>query len=444
MIGIRCMLKCALKSSTNEEDIIMNPKNLIAITMLLGLTGCGTESDSNERRVSITPVAPAAPDGMVRTWQRPLVAIAMNNTSVIKDTTSDVCLSGNINTVETTHFIVGFDPASAIYKTEELEEAASMMQVGFNELLKHTNLDAEIDLNINTENKWVGCYDDTEAGTATGEIGQFTFSPATLNPLNPDFTDTYALVKHELFHVVQHALVGEAADSAYDHLPHWYLEASADLFAGKNIDVNSYLLTDFITDTDITPMAVTTSAIDLAIRESDEGAAYAEQLDNMYHASLEYLATEGMTVEHILDVTKNSYNDGFDSAMLAIESELTLPATTAELRDDTSVYNEYIVNGWITSNEQTGSYTDDFLRVEITELKFKTLMLRDAATAAVNQAQDSYVTQSNIANGTYLIFAHAASGRIYGPLQHQITGGIVGDLDFTGIEACTACNFIGE
>jgi hypothetical protein len=448
---------------------------ILALSIAFALTGCGNnDSDSSKPQHPAeptlptpaeptlptpveptlpTPVEPTLPDStLVTPWTLTMVESTMNSVTVIdgSNTITDCDFfkdngdQGNTDssiTVETTDFIVAYDGDNINKNITDLKNAARLIQTGLDELIEHTGLSKADDLHITAGHKWIGCFNDDPNSKFKGSAfdRKFRFAPdaGSLDPSNAGFTDSYELTKHELFHVIEKELL---VDSVNQPIPKWFSEAAAELFAGKKRHATSYLLENYTLDTRSTPMALYTYAQEIAMADATDDK-YKNSLYKMYFASLEYLMTQGLTTDRLIQLIRDSSmtdslaakGTGFDLAMAALEPSLSLPTTYENLRDNTTDYNTHIVEEWLTVGENKAAYTDD-----ISDDVFAIFVMKSAddeepiAMGHVNATQDRYVINGEIPNDTYIILAMSAQDKLYGPINKTITDGKLGDLDFSG------------
>ncbi len=402
-----------------------------------------TDSDSDTTTDSGWTITP---------WSVTDVASKMAAVSIINTytDTNDLCETGSNHTVvETEDFAVTFGDEVSNYSVTELETTARIIQVALDELIEQTGLSKSDDLNISSSDKWTGCYNDSTTGDGEGKIRRFIFSPASIDSSSDDFENGYILAKHELFHVIQAALLNE--NEIYNHIPRWFQESSAELFAGRDAsELNPLTITDFMADSGVTPYYITSCSTDIGYTvcpsDSDTTSTiYESDMYNMYQVSLEYLISKGLTKDLLLQLIRDSYSDSsdgvsfpqFNSAMSTLETSLDLPVTFSDLRDNVSDYTTYIISG-LMENAYSSSYADDIDDV-VKDLIIMSSSEDDVEVKGrVNDSQDTYTLASPLSDGTYKIYAITQeTDEVYGPVTQSVTSGALGPISFSGIGLCT-------
>ncbi len=422
----------------------MTKLSLLTIGVALALTGCGGGGSASADSDGDSYVGSNESSAVIASWSTSAVATKMDAVTYdyvdSSSSTTDICSNGsNYSMVTTQDFTVGFDSDATNYNSEDLIAAAQMMQVALNELRLRTGL-TDDDLSIDTSSddtsdKWVGCYSDTQDGTGEASVRKFVFSPATLDSSSDDFTDSYRLAKHELFHVIQSELLNET--EVYNSLPYWFQEASAEMFAGKSAKyATTFLLEGYANNTGMTPYGITSYA--MANNTEYMPTMYQYDEYNMYLKSLEYLFARGMTVDQLITLTKESYDKNesrstFDSAMSSLESELNLPVAFSSLQSNTSDYIEYVLDNWAQDYEQINTYTDD-IDDDAYEIIIADADLNVISKGQVSQGQSYYALANGIDDGSYSAYMTTENDVTYGPVAVTVTDGVVGALDFSGAE----------
>ncbi|KII79886.1 hypothetical protein [Vibrio renipiscarius] len=424
----------------------MKSKNLAALGILLTLVGCGGgDSDSkpsgdnggNEGGNGGEPTPPAT--NLITSWPMSKVIAEIAATNVTQTVDSNVCSNDNNHkkpTVETANFIV-----STMNGTQDdVIKAAKITQASFNELLVHTKL-TPAELNLSANSKWTACFSNKNIGTdnsqGTGYPDRFDFAPSTLDVTHPDFTDTSILTKHELFHTIQAELLGDS--EPYDHLPRWFQEGSAELFAGRHIRITSHKHDEFAIDADRTPLSIETYNDELAVMsEPLIKAAYEDHMYNLYHDNVNYLVAQGLSVKDTLTLIRDSSGQQFDTAIGAVEQKLNLPTPYIELRDDVNSYRNNVIDT-LHKQEITAAYIDD-IQANVSQIIITSKGKEDTvATGSVNRAQNQYAINGRIADGNYDAYASVKLGEnddiMYGPIDVTVKNNVLGSLDFTGAPA---------
>jgi hypothetical protein len=353
---------------------------------------------------------------------------------------NELCDGTGKAAIETKDFIVGFDSNNSRYELQELEKAARLTQVALDELVAHTGLHKERDFNISSTDKWVACYKDNASGHGSAFDRRFEFSPKSVDTESKDFSDSYTLAKHELFHVIQNSLLPNPASGSnqYTQYPRWFSEGSAEFFAGKTQLISSATLDSFIVDTKTTPFSINNYDEEQEIEKTTSGR-YKNDMYKMYLTSFNYLVKHGLSFEHIVRLTESSSEvAAFDQAMSVIENELSLPVSLRQLRDDTSAYQEHIVKGWLTEGTTGNAYVDNIqddakLLFVVTKLDETTVV-----EGSVSASQDSYTFDAPIPNGTHALYMETANRDIYGPQEITVTDGSLGSVDFSDVAVCTS------
>ncbi len=437
----------------------MNKYTLLAMAMAGVLTGCGGGStDSTKKHYDPSTNQPTSDDhSLIKAWPISEVADKVTKQVITQTSPQDLCGTDRTDLViETADFRATFGEKSTRFNSQELEQAARLTQVALEELLAHTGLSKTNDLGIADTTKWTICYNDNQSGNGTGFARKFEFSPKTLSPANAEFQDAYELAKHELFHVIQFALLNE--EQIYHHLPYWFQEASAELFAGKNTsELSPLTLKNFVADTNQSPYSVTTWNNEQTILKNSggtlvdgsyQGGKYGNQSYQIYLASLEYLFAKGMDKAQLLQLTKESYSStnvnsfvNFDASIARLENDLNLPTTYPNLKNKIADYSTHIIEEWMKSdNHYSAAYFDDI------EQPMKELYLysvdgkTEVAKAAINSAQDQYTFSGPLSDGKYQVYVGTVQDIIYGPLTHSVNNGELGDINFSGVAICSACN----
>lgn len=423
----------------------MHKFSLVALGLTLSLTGCGSDSESSSTSIKPNPAQPPLSNNsnaFVEPWVSSTVneAIAKVRLSNLPD--EDLCNTGSARkVVETADFKVSFGTEVTNYNNSELEKSARMMQVALDELIFLTGLNKSSDLKITSTDKWVGCYNDSKTGNGEGGIRKFTFSPKSLDITDNQVNDGYVLAKHEIFHTIQAALLNESV--LYHHIPRWFQESSAEIFAGKSSNITGNFVQGFMADSSKTPFSVQTYT-DENNTNSATSNKYRSEMYKLYMSSLEYLIAKGLTKDRLLTLTKNSYSalgDGssfaaFNSAMSTMENELSLPTTYSTLRTSTADYNTHVINDWMDKIAYNESYIDDIAPDATNILVMTSDDKTPITTGNINSVQDIYTLPKPISNGSYHIYIETSDDQIYGPLSKTVTNGKLGALNFSGIGVC--------
>lgn len=418
----------------------MYKKKLVALSVLLALVGCGgSDGDSNHSGGNngnggtggeITPPV----NSLITSWPMSKVKDEFQKTTVTEIGTSTIC-GGSHPAVETEHFIVS-SPNGTL---EEIKSAAKITQVSFDELLVHTKFTPE-ELNISTGNKWSACFSNENIGTdnydGTGYANSFEFKPGTIDVNNADFIETSILAKHELFHTIQAELLGDK--NPFEHLPRWFQEGSAELFAGRTIKSTSHKHDEFLLDTSRTPLSIITWNDEQELMSDvDIKNVYENHMYDLYHENVNYLVAKGLKVTDTLNLIQDSHGNAFDTAIGAVEEKLNLTTPYIELRDDKNSYRANVI-ATLNQQEVSGPFKDDIPMDALEVMIFQKGQLDiPHAKGTVNRAQNQYaLIGDSIANGNYDAYVTVddlhGGDLVYGPITISVKNGALGQLDFTG------------
>lgn len=427
-------------------------KSIVALTLSMMLIGCGDgDSEPNNKTdtnsgITNKPTPDNSPQlWSITPWKAEDVIAKMAKVDISNQYTETLNLCGvtNGHVIETKDLKVGFHKDNVTFNVNELKVAARMSQVALDEDISNTSLERVTNLNIDSSRKWIACYKDDKSlnGAALFPNG-FEFSPRTLDTNSADFMSSYALAKHELFHVIQYALLPKPAsgENQFTQYPRWFAEASAEFFAGKTELASPVMLVNFLMDVQETPFRVNNWQEEQIIHGGTSNR-YANSMYRMYFTSFKYLIEKGLLFEHLVRLTKASSNiAAFDAEMAVIENELSLPTTYAKLKSSTSEYTKHIMLDWLKVNTISGIYSDD-IADEVIGLFFS-INNEIKERAIVNTQKNLYTLSSSIADGSYKVYAVTINDDIYGPVDVTVHNGTLKAIDFIGTTICTSdlCN----
>ncbi|WP_114765644.1 hypothetical protein [Vibrio rhodolitus] len=418
----------------------MKGKNLVALGVVLALSGCGSDdggsnSSDNNGGGNGGGVTNPPSTSLIQHWPLSKVRSEIANVATTTGTSMMLC-DRNQEYIETDHFMVGFADDSTRFDKNELIQSAKITQAGFNELIAHSKLNPSSDLNITSGSKWVACYNDAKKGTGTGYANLFVFSPSTLDVNHSDFADSYILAKHELFHVFQYEKLNDSAQ--FFEMPRWFMEGSAEFFAGRPLKNTTHKMDDFISDTSLTPMGIETwqDEVDL-MQDSAIHTAYFNDMYDMYQNNVLFYVNSGMSFEQMFTVMENSIGYNFVNAMANLERELDIKTAYTDLKDDSTLYRNNVI-AQLNAKEISGSYIDD-VNLDVDQVLLMRKGTEDAvAKGSISRDQSKYAFLPNVPDGEYdgyvVAPVSADVDRIYGSILVTVKDGKIGNLDFTGVQ----------
>lgn len=409
-------------------------KSVLALTIAVVLVGCGTSDETKSTDTGNTNSGDKPTSNVGLSAEMAKVTLQDIGTISECGITSQAFSTADLN--------VAYDAGATQANIDDLKNAARLSQVALDELVSKSGLDKSTsELNITANNKWTVCFDDNKTGNGSGDVRKLVFSPK-------DFSDDgYILAKHELFHVFQSALVNN--EQAYMHLPFWFQEASAERFAGRNIDdVSATTLTRFVDVTNMTPLNILSWNNEQTVKTTHGNFDFG--LYDIYQKSLEYFVSHGLTDTKIIELTRASYRNGqdavlrpaFNDAMELVVFDTPLPATYNELRDDVNLFKQHVITDWLANAEYSATFSSVAGDVQIGKLMFESINSDLEFSGMVNSAQTSYAyNKGTLADGDYNIYAiNVADTAVYGPIQQTVTNGELGPIDFAGQSLCTNCD----
>lgn len=427
-------------------------KSIVALTLSMMLIGCGDgDSEPNNKTdtnsgITNKPTPDNSPQlWSITPWKAEDVIAKMAKVDISNQYTETLNLCGitNGHVIETKDLKVGFHKDNVTFNVNELKVAARMSQVALDEDISNTSLERVTDLNIDSSRKWIACYKDDKSlnGAALFPNG-FEFSPRTLDTNSADFMSSYTLAKHELFHVIQYALLPKptSGDNQFSQYPRWFSEASAEFFAGKTELALPAELVNFLADLQTTPFDINDWEEEMIIN-SEAINVYRNSMYRMYLTSFKYLIEKGLSFEHFVRLTTASSNiAAFDAEMAVIENELSLPTTYAKLKSSPSEYQKHIMVDWLKIDVISAYYSDNIADKVIG--LFFTINNEIKERATINTLQNSYTMSPSIADGNYKVYAVTITDDIYGPVDVTVHSGMLDAIDFAGAPICTStfCN----
>lgn len=410
-------------------------KNLLVLSIVAGLAGCGGSSDDSSNvgkegdtgSVDSSIVAPDGDDTSggnesvnfgIKAWSLDKIKAEMTKVEVVDGDSANLCEAGDNITVETEHFIATFGEKATSKNKDNLIAAARIGQVAFNELMTQTDFKMD---ELDFSKKWTICYNDDMSSNGSAFNKSFEFSPKSVDPSNPGFEKGYWLAKHELVHVLTSELVD---NFSFVIIPRWFNEGIAELLSGSEFGgLTQETIIDYVADTKVSPYTVNTYDQEQQLPEN-----YRSNY-KFYVESLAFLGAHGLTNEMLVQLIRDAAKADFNSAFSSLENSLTLPTSLTQLKLP-EVYEEAMLK-WI---EETTSYhpligKPNTILLDVFVINEDGSFSYDEATVTADQSQ--YATRGvTFPNGTYNVYASGET-LSYGPIKVTVTNGTLGQLDFT-------------
>ncbi|PSW06720.1 hypothetical protein [Photobacterium lipolyticum] len=402
----------------------MKKLSLLAASVALVLVGCGGGSGGGATGGDTTANNPVSPGKS--TSSKELATKLANVNPTVNDDANICGTYGGIEgaVLRTEHFKVGVMDSGVT--DANLEKAARVTQVAFNDLLTLIDLDAETDLHIDESNPWVVCVDSKKTGNGAGHVNAFEFSPEN------DAVEDYRLAKHELTHTVTSELLGDV--EAYLKSERWFDEGIAHNWGSPAETLGAIQLADFTQNVGA-PAIIKLHSQTIALWADNpdysfmEYASFSTVIDYMIHKL-------GVTKADLLDVIRKTKDLPFEVAFNTVMSDKGLSLTLSDLEDPAYIQNK-IIDGWLVDYQATGSIVADvnlaMIFVENDDY------MSGSIESVVDYSKGIYESRlETFKDGTYELYALDSADKVYGPVNVTVKNHAMGNLNLTGIPLCTS------
>ncbi|WP_305404866.1 hypothetical protein [Photobacterium leiognathi] len=403
-------------------------KTILATALLSVITvsGCGG-SDSSDESINKTPDT-TKPEVKPTTDTSNQIKLSlaelngrMNSVDVLDLNEQANLCDGESKVLKTKDLTISYNPSNNV-SDKDLDLAARLSQVAFEDLIKRTKLNKEEDLNIRAvDDNWTVCVKGDKTLNGTGDYEKFTFSPD-----RNDIMMSYLLAKHELFHVAAFELKQDNIA-----IPHWFNEATAEHFADRNeLLVTHKEMNAFINGSD----GEDAYGVPFAIDTFDENKHY-DMAYEPISTALNYLIDHGLSDADMIEAIKS--HDPIKTIDDLTENK---PYTIEKMKSETDFNNEVVY--WMKNNEKT---------VKITPPAHDGVTLYGLQLSPVNDVdyEDSFFIEFDEASSTalynarklvdgkyytFMIGMNESEGDnyvAYGSIEIEVKNGIIPEVDFS-------------